>query len=110
MCFDADRLVGWLEGERAAGVSLPIHLGLPGVVDRTKLMTMGMRLGVGTSLRYLRKNRRALGKLLSRSEYDPDSLLKPLAGHLQRLGVDGLHCFTFNQVEATARWREKALR
>lgn len=109
MCFDADRLVGWLEGERRAGVTLPIHLGVPGVVDRAKLMTMGMRLGVGTSLRYLRKNRRAMGRLLSQADYDPDSLLDPLADHLERLGIDGIHCFTFNQVATTARWREQVL-
>ena len=109
MWFDPDRLVGWLEGERADGLTLPIHLGVPGVVDRAKLLTMGARLGVGASLRFLRKNRRALGRLLARSDYDPDSLLEPLGRHLERLGVDGLHCFTFNQVEATARWRELAL-
>jgi len=109
MCFDPDRLVAWLERERAGGVTLPIHLGVAGVVERSKLMTMGMRLGVGTSLRYLRKNRRAIGRLLSQSDYDPDSLIRPLIGELPRLGVDGIHCFTFNQVEATAGWRRAVL-
>ena len=105
MCFDPDRIVTWAERARAGGVHLPIHLGLPGVVDRARLMAMGMRLGVGTSLRYLRKNRRALGRLLAQSDYDPDDLLEPLAPHLSRLGITGIHCFTFNQVEATADWR-----
>jgi methylenetetrahydrofolate reductase (NADPH) len=109
MCFDPDRLIEWGLRERARGLTLPIHLGVAGVVDRTTLLSMGMRLGVGTSLRYLRKNRRAVGRLLSRSDYDPDALLEPLAPALPRLGVTGIHCFTFNQVEATARWRSAAL-
>ena len=110
MCFDPERITTWAERERAAGLELPIHLGLPGVVERSKLMSMGLRLGVGASLRYLRKNRRAVGRLLSSADYNPDDLLVPLAPDLQRLGITGLHCFTFNQVEATAAWRDQALR
>ncbi|NCU81044.1 MAG: methylenetetrahydrofolate reductase, partial [Acidimicrobiia bacterium] len=32
---------------------MPIQLGVPGVVDRTRLMTLGVRVGVGQSMRYL---------------------------------------------------------
>ncbi len=106
MCFEPERIVTWAEGQRAGGVTLPIHLGLAGVVDRARLLTMGMRLGVGTSLRYLRKNRRAVGHLLARGDYDPDSLLVPLAPDLDRLGITGIHCFTFNQVATTTAWRD----
>lgn len=106
MCFDPNQIVAWAERERSAGLHLPIHLGLPGVVERTKLLSMGMRLGVGTSLRYLRKNRRAVSQLLTRSDYDPDDLLEPLTPDLGRLGITGLQCFTFNQVATTARWRD----
>jgi methylenetetrahydrofolate reductase (NADPH) len=109
MCFDPDRIVTWAERERAAGLHLPIHLGLPGVVERTKLMSMGMRLGVGTSLRYLRKNAKTVGRLMARSDYDPDDLVTPLSPHLARLGITGIHCFTFNQVEATAAWQAAVL-
>lgn len=109
MCFDPATITSWLGGERAAGLTLPIHLGVAGVVDRAKLMTMGARLGVGTSLSYLKKNRKAIGQLLTRSNYDPDVLLRPLAPQLEELGVTGLHCFTFNQVEATETWRRSQL-
>jgi methylenetetrahydrofolate reductase (NADPH) len=109
MCFDAARIDGWLRRERDAGLGVPVHLGIAGVVDRTRLVTMGARLGVGASLRYLRKNRRAIGRLLSTSHYDPNKLLEPLSPALEPLGVDGIHCFTFNQVEATARWQGETL-
>ena len=105
MCFDPSRITGWLAESRAAGLTLPVHVGVPGVIDRAKLMTMGVRLGVGASLRYLRKNRKALGSLLSASHYDPGALLEPLAPALGPLGIEGIHCFTFNQVAATAAWQ-----
>lgn len=109
MCFSADQIRNWLKMERASGLTVPVHLGVPGVIDKTKLMTMGVRLGVGTSLRYLSKNKKALGKLMTQRSFEPDVLLKPLAGELDELGVDGIHLYTFNQVDATEQWRERTL-
>ena len=79
MCFDATRIVDWLREERLAGMSLPVHLGIAGVVDRAKLLSIGVRLGIGTSLRYLRKNRRAVTKLMAAPRYEPNDLLVPLS-------------------------------
>ena len=109
MCFDTDLIKGWLTQERAEGFELPVHLGLPGVVDKAKLMTMGVRLGVGASLRYLKKNRAAVKQLLAPGAYDPDDILEPLAPSLEDLNISGLHVFTFNQVEATESWRQSVL-
>lgn len=109
MCFDTDLIVSWLRAEREAGFTLPIHLGIPGVVDRTKLMTMGVRLGVGASLRYLKKNRAAVTKLMAPGAYDPDDILHPLVNELETLRIDGLHVFTFNQVDSTEAWRQAVL-
>ena len=105
MCFDAGRIEDWLRAERAAGMTLPVHLGISGVVERTKLLTMGARLGVGPSLRYLRKNRAAITKLMTSPNYDPDHLLAALSPSLMDLDVTGLHVFTFNQVASTAAWQ-----
>ena len=110
MCFDPGRIKQWLQAERAAGLTLPVHLGLSGVVDRAKLLTMGARLGVGSSLRYLRKNRAAITKLMTSASYNPDDLIGALSPHLDDLGVDGLHVFTFNQVAATADWQAAHIR
>ncbi|MDG1265789.1 MAG: hypothetical protein P8O03_05640 [Ilumatobacter sp.] len=109
MCFSPEQIRDWLRGERSAGLTVPVHLGVPGVIDKTKLMTMGMRLGVGTSLRYLSKNRKALGKLMTQRNFDPDVLLRSLADDLETLGIDGIHLYTFNQVDATEIWRERTL-
>ncbi len=109
MCFSPDMIVNWLRSERAAGFDLPVHLGVPGVVDRSKLMTMGMRLGVGASLSYLKKNRMGVVKLLTSSSYNPNRLLDPLAPHIEELRIEGLHVFTFNQIAATAAWQRSII-
>ncbi len=109
MCFDTDLITSWLRAERDAGFTLPVHLGIPGVVDKAKLMTMGVRLGVGASLRFLKKNRAAVTKLMAPGAYDPDDILLPMTGDLEGLGIGGLHVFTFNQVENTESWRQQVI-
>jgi methylenetetrahydrofolate reductase (NADPH) len=104
MCFDAKRITAWASDTRAAGVHLPIHLGIPGVVDRTKLLTIGAKVGIGASLRFLRKNATAMGKMAT--GYDPAVLLVPLEDVLVDLNISNLHIFTFNAVVATEAWRQ----
>ena len=109
MCFDLGKWRSWAIAERAAGFSLPLHVGVPGVIDRVKLMTMGMRLGIGASLRYVQKNGGLLGRLFSPVGYDPSALILPLCKQAEELGIEGIHLFTFNNVEATAKWQQKQL-
>ena len=106
MCFDDDRIRHWIEEQRAAGISVPIRLGIPGVVDRARLMTMGTRLGIGTSLRYLSKNRSTVMKLMAPGGYDPTDLVVAFADDAERLGIEALHSFTFNAVADTRAWQE----
>ncbi len=110
MCFDPSTISRWMKAERAAGMDLPIHLGLSGVVDRTKLLTMGARLGIGQSLSYLRKNRKAITSMMTTASYDPNDLLIALSNEMYELDGQGLHVFTFNQVAATEKWRRAQLR
>ena len=109
MCFDPTRIFAWRKAERIDGLTLPAHLGIPGAVERARLLTIGARLGVGQSLRYLRKNRRSMVKLLGSSAHDPSDLVEALSSQLAPLGIVGLHIFTFNQVEATAAWQQALL-
>ncbi|MEM9133005.1 MAG: 5,10-methylenetetrahydrofolate reductase [Actinomycetota bacterium] len=109
MCFDPETIDVWLQGRRRAGFGLGVHLGLAGVVDRSRLLTLGARFGVGQSLSFLRKNRSAVSTLLTTSSYAPDSLLVPLSPILEVAGITGVHCFTFNQVAATAAWQHGQL-
>lgn len=105
MCFDPVRISQWMRAQRTYGLTMPIHLGISGVVDKARLMKMGVRLGIGQSLGFLRKNKTAVLKMMTSSSYDLNDLLVPLSQDLLGLGVESLHVFTFNQVEATNQWR-----
>lgn len=109
MCFDSDLFIKWLRAERRAGFNAPVHLGVPGVIDKLKLMTMGARLGVGSSMRFLKKNRATIGRLLLPGGYEPSDLVNALDPVAAELDITGLHLFTFNEVAATAAWRESLL-
>ena len=109
MCFDLNKWRSWAAAERSAGFTLPLHIGVPGVIDRVKLVTMGMRLGIGASLRFVQKNASVLGRLFRPTGYDPNSLILPLCQQAEELNIEGIHLFTFNNVEATAKWQEKLL-
>jgi methylenetetrahydrofolate reductase (NADPH) len=50
MCFDSEAVTKWLLATRADGVALPVYVGLPGDVDRRRLLEVSMRVGVGTSI------------------------------------------------------------
>ena len=109
MCFDIGKWRSWATTARAEGLALPLHAGVPGVIDRIKLLTMGLRLGVGASMRYVRKNGGILGRLLTQATYDPSQLVTPLGKLADELGIEGLHLFTFNNVQATAEWQRSTL-
>ena len=105
MCFDTKTVTSWIAQRRADGLALPVHLGVPGVIDTTKLLTMGMKLGVGASLRYLRKNRAVVSRLAAPGGYNPMDMLAPMSRELDSLDIAALHVFTFNQVANTVAWQ-----
>ncbi|MFM7819531.1 MAG: hypothetical protein ACKPAF_01550 [Actinomycetota bacterium] len=109
MCFDIALIRSWLQQERNNGFKMPVQLGVPGVVDRTRLMTLGARVGVGASMRYLSKNRASIMKMLSPGGYDPTELVAGLAKDARALNIVGLHSFTFNSVADTAAWQREVM-
>ena len=68
-----------------------------------------MRIGVGPSLAFVRKQR-GLRNLFGRSAVSPDRLYDAIAPRLDdsRLNIIGFHYYTFNQLVDTWNWeREK---
>jgi methylenetetrahydrofolate reductase (NADPH) len=109
MCFSVKQIEHWLVGQRARGLVVPIHLGVPGAVERARLLSLGTRLGIGSSLRYLRKNSGAILRMFSPKSYDPNKLIAPISRRADELNITGLHVFTFNSIESTAAWQRKSL-
>jgi methylenetetrahydrofolate reductase (NADPH) len=111
LCFDARAIAAWIAARRAAGIVLPVHLGLPGVAELHKLMLISARIGVADSRRFLAKNTRLLGRLVRPGGYSPSGLLTDLAPLMAdpTARIEGLHVYTFNQVETTEAWRQRFL-
>jgi methylenetetrahydrofolate reductase (NADPH) len=108
LCFDAETVLTWVRETRARGVTLPVLVGLPGVVDRRKLLEMSIRIGVGPSLTFVRKQR-GLRNLLRPSKVSPDRVYDGVAPCLgdPELGITGLHYYTFNQLLETWSWERE---
>lgn len=111
MCFDAELLGSWLLDLRSRGISMPVWIGLPGVIDRSRLIRTSFRIGVGDSLRFLRKKTNVVARLLSASIYKPDDLVHELARYQADpvANIAGYHLFCFNQIETTERWRQLSI-
>ena len=105
MCFDPDALVAWIADQRAHGMRLPILIGVPGKVSRTKLLELSARIGVGPSLAFLRKQR-GIRALLSKGS-TADKLYAKLAAAVDdpELNLAGFHIFTFGQLLETWHWQ-----
>jgi methylenetetrahydrofolate reductase (NADPH) len=111
ICFDPAALARWITRIRARGVTLPLLVGLPGPVERTRLLAMAARSGVGESTRFLARHGSWLVRLGVPGGYSPALFLSRSAATLTDPAscVAGLHLFTFNQVRQTEQWRRELL-
>jgi len=107
LCFDPRVLGDWVSRIRRRGVTLPVHVGVAGPVQRAKLLSIAAKIGVGESTRFLTKHASWFLRLAAPGGYSPERLLARSAGALSppSAGVAGLHLFTFNQIAETERWR-----
>ncbi len=111
MCFDPGAILDWVADIRQQGIGLPVYIGLPGVVERKKLLQISLKIGVGDSARFLTKHTNLVTRFLKPGGYSPDELVKDLAPYVgdQHYNIAGFHIYTFNQVDATEKWRRKIL-
>jgi methylenetetrahydrofolate reductase (NADPH) len=111
ICFDARVTAGWIEAVWQRGTRLPIHVGLPGAVPRSKLLRVSARIGLGESARFLRHHGSLVTRALRPGGFDPGALVAQfepaLADPEQKVG--GFHIFTFNDLADTERWRQREL-
>lgn len=109
VCFDPRVTARWIENVWERGTRLPIYVGVPGVVSRAKLLRVSTRIGIGDSVRFLRKNGSFAGRFLRPGGFSPDPLVDGLGEVIESGKVAGFHVFTFNDVEDTEAWRRARL-
>ncbi|MGW3120976.1 5,10-methylenetetrahydrofolate reductase [Streptomyces sp. NPDC001107] len=107
LCFDPRVLGEWIARIRRRDVTLPVYVGVAGPVQRTKLLAMATKIGVGESTRFLTKHASWFLRFAAPGGYSPDRLLQRSEAGLTApsAGVAGLHLFTFNQIAETEAWR-----
>ncbi len=111
LTFDPRAIRSWVRRLRARGVEMPLLLGIPGPVERTKLVAMATKIGVGESTRFLVKHKGTFARLAAPGGFTGERFLEKCAPALGEPGalVEGLHVFTFNQIAETETWRTELL-
>jgi len=115
LCYDPAAVVDWIDEIRARGIDLPVEVGIPGVMKYQRLLQISRKVGVGDSMKFLRKTSGILGFVRqlvgSRGTYEPDELVDGLAPHVgdEHYDIRGLHIYTFNQTPDTEEWRHRRL-
>ena len=110
LCFDPKAISSFIAAGRAQGINLPVKLGIPGVAEIPKLLSISARIGVKDASKFVLKNARFVGELLrSGGIYRPSKLMRELAPLIADPAADviGLHVYTFNNVAATVEWRDR---
>ena len=111
MCFNPGAIVSWIAQDAAAGVTLPVHLGTPGVAELTKLMTISARIGIADIGPLPEEEQAMVGHLLTARQLRARRVAGGHRAGPHRSGrqARGLHLFTFNQVQATVDWQQRML-
>jgi methylenetetrahydrofolate reductase (NADPH) len=110
LCFDPKAIASFVAARHAEGIDLDVKLGIPGVAEIPKLMSISARIGVKDASKFVLRNYRFVGQLLkSGGIYKPSRLVQDLAPVISDQGarVIGLHVYTFNNVPATVAWRDE---
>jgi methylenetetrahydrofolate reductase (NADPH) len=105
LCFDGAALLDWIRSARQSGINIPLRIGLTAPLRIRKLVEMAVKIGVGPSVKFLTKQHGLVGGLLGGS-YEPADLLIDVltAADVDELKIEGLHLFSFNQVDLTLGW------
>ena len=112
LCFDPAAVRRWINRVRSRGVTLPLYVGLAGPVERARLLRMAAKAGASESARFLAGHVEWFLRFGTPGGYSPERLLGRLGPALASPAarVEGLHLFTFNQIQQTEQWRRGLLR
>ncbi|MEO1599352.1 MAG: methylenetetrahydrofolate reductase [Pseudomonadota bacterium] len=107
--FEAAPVIAWAERLRAAGVHLPVHIGVAGPAKLQTLIKFAMACGVGPSLRVLQRRAADVTKLLL--PFTPEEVLADLAAHKAAnpdFAVEAVHFFPLGGISKTAEFTAEA--
>jgi methylenetetrahydrofolate reductase (NADPH) len=106
-CFEAGPVIAWAERLRAAGIGLPIHIGVAGPAKLQTMIKFAMSCGVGPSLRVLQRRAADLTKLML--PFEPTEFLTELARHKAAnpgFPIESVHFFPLGGILKTTEYTE----
>ncbi len=103
--FEAAPIIAWADGLQAAGIDLPIHIGIAGPAKLQTLIKFAIACGVGPSLRVLQRRAKDVTKLLL--PFEPEEVLRELAAHKAAnpdFNITHVHFFPLGGIKTNAHW------
>lgn len=103
--FDAPGFIRWADGLKAAGVDMPVHLGVAGPAKLTTLVRFAIMCGVGASAQFIKKRAGAVGTLVK--GFDPEEVVAPIEAHVNQSAetpIEQIHVFAFSGIKKSAKW------
>ncbi|MCW1917750.1 methylenetetrahydrofolate reductase [Rhodobacter sp. KR11] len=104
-CFEAGPVIEWANKLSAAGVKIPVHIGVAGPAKLQTLIKFAIACGVGPSLRVLQKRAMDVTKLLL--PYEPTDFVAELAQHAAQtpnFNIEQVHFFPLGGIKTNAQW------
>jgi methylenetetrahydrofolate reductase (NADPH) len=103
--FEAGPIIAWADAIKAAGITLPIHIGIAGPAKLQTLIKFAIACGVGPSLKVLQKRAKDVTKLLL--PFEPTEVLADLAAHKAAnpdFNITHVHFFPLGGIKTNANW------
>ena len=104
-CFEAGPVIAWANKLSAAGIKMPVHIGVAGPAKLQTLIKFAIACGVGPSLRVLQKRAMDVTKLLL--PYEPTDVVAELAAHKAKttgFNREQVHFFPLGGIKTNAQW------
>ncbi len=103
--FEAAPIIEWADSLKAAGITIPIHIGIAGPAKLQTMIKFAMACGVGPSLKVLQKRAKDVTKLML--PFEPTQVLTELAAHKAAhpdSNIERVHFFPLGGIKTNANW------
>ncbi len=104
-CFEAKPIIEWADSIKAAGVDIPIHIGIAGPAKLQTMIKFAVACGVGPSLKVLQKRAKDVTKLML--PFEPNEVVAELAAHKAAnpdFNITNVHFFPLGGIKTNAQW------
>lgn len=105
--FEPAPVIAWAGRLAAAGIDLPVHIGIAGPAKLQTLLKYAIACGVGPSLRVLERRARDVTRLLV--PFEPTEIVAALAAHAATepaFPLAAVHLFPLGGIAAAAAWTQ----